>query len=1224
MKKRNFLRILSGVLLLVITVTIPSMINVSAEDTTGTTYDGFEYKIENSEVTITGYSGIAAELIIPDTIQGHTVRRIGEEAFNNCDKITSVIVSDSIYDIGDGAFAWCDRLTDIRISDSVTFIGEHLFNGCSNLLQIKVDENNVMYDSRENCNAIIETSTNTLLCGCKNTIIPDTVTSLGYSALNTCVGLKEIVIPDSVVSIGDLAVYNCDSLTRIIIPDSVISIGDHTFKSCDNLSEIKVDENNPVYDSRNDCNAIVETSTNTLIQGCNNTVIPEGITTIGTEAFFLCNDLKSIVVPKSVTYIGFDAFDGCDKLTDVYFLGSEEQWNDIDIAERNENLSNAKIHFNCNQNNEPPEWKNLYIDYIENELLSGYCSYDRYDIVYLDDDNIPEILLFSSSPTLGSALLCISNGKVNIVDNIGYGDCLYIEREGLLRTLHIKMGIYTYRIYTLESEEFKEMHNGGAISHYDIQTDTEWFSCSWDGESVSQEEFNNKLEQAFDVSKATKATYNQPITDLPSAIKQFVQDGDTEIKDSIAVFTTEKSFSVKTGDSLWLAFGLIDGNGLIEDEEWSKMALVVSDDTVISLSDYEKTEYGYSIKVTGKREGSTNLTVTDTETGISTIIKISVYDMYSKTYSYPIEDMRVFYPNKKYEDHIATNIYNLNGIYVNNYTCEKNGSTYYVTFDAYNEKYHTGAVDVYDKNNRWIKSYEIEKFSDISGFWDTGEQLYYLASNTLKLFPGGDKSNFLTYEQESNSKHSHLSIEVPEDGYFTISNNIKESPGAYFYNTSELFFDAVVDFIDLGANGVESGDFAKIIMDEIQKDPTKQELLIELFKKTMEDELSEFAKNVMEGDIDEACSNLVVDYEDLLGALKIEWKHLFKSATGIGETAFEKVTGVYGMALSSMFKFNKGSSKMFQVLQFAESIDEPYVTVYANLDGDIVYNDGLIVDTNGNTDSEAVLQVFRVSNSDAIRVVLNSDNPLEQHEIYNICFVKDDKQVQPNGKVTVRIPIPQGMESDTCRVYRQENDGSWSALDAHVEGKYLVFETDHFSLYTIVGDMKRISVHTLPEKTTYDFGETLDTKGLIVEVDGELITNEFICSPSVLIGSGTQMITVRYGSAVTKFNVYVEGENTGNTTTTNPTEPDSKPIEIEPTESETAYLLGDVNDDGKVNIKDATMIQKAAAKIIELTDDEKLRADVNVDNKNNVKDATAIQKFVAKIETGFPIGEPID
>lgn len=83
--------------------------------------------------------------------------------------------------------------------------------------------------------------------------------------------------------------------------------------------------------------------------------------------------------------------------------------------------------------------------------------------------------------------------------------------------------------------------------------------------------------------------------------------------------------------------------------------------------------------------------------------------------------------------------------------------------------------------------------------------------------------------------------------------------------------------------------------------------------------------------------------------------------------------------------------------------------------------------------------------------MLDSNNPLEIHELYNICFVKDDTLVQPNGKVMVQIPIPQGMKGNTCKVYRQETNGNWTILDARVQGNYLVFETDHFSLYALIG-----------------------------------------------------------------------------------------------------------------------------------------------------------------------------
>ena len=180
-----------------------------------------------------------------------------------------------------------------------------------------VVEGNPVYDSRNNCNAIIETATNKLLHGCKNTVIPSSVTSIGDRAFMDCSGLTSISIPSSVTSIGNSAFYGCSGLTSISIPSSVISIGSSAFIWCSGLTTITVDADNSVYDSRNNCNAIIKTATNELISGCKNTVIPSSVTSIGGNAFYGCSGLTSISIPSSVTSIGNNAFYYCSGLTSV-------------------------------------------------------------------------------------------------------------------------------------------------------------------------------------------------------------------------------------------------------------------------------------------------------------------------------------------------------------------------------------------------------------------------------------------------------------------------------------------------------------------------------------------------------------------------------------------------------------------------------------------------------------------------------------------------------------------------------------------------------------------------------------------------------------------------------------------------------------------------------------------------------------------------------------------
>ena len=252
------------------------------------------------------------EVIIEDG-----VTRIGSYAFSYCFSLTNITIPNSVTRIGSAAFYSCTNLTSITIPDSVTNIGKEAFSGCQKLSSIIVDEQNMKYDSRNNCNAIIETKSNCLIQGCNNTVIPDSVTSIGDYAFYKCTGLTSITIPDSVTNIGDYAFYHCTNLTSITIPDSVTNIGKEAFSGCIKLSSIIVDEKNVKYDSRNNCNAIIETESNCLIQGCNNTVIPNSVTSIGEEAFFGCSGLTSITIPDSVTSIGDYAFYDCTGLTSI-------------------------------------------------------------------------------------------------------------------------------------------------------------------------------------------------------------------------------------------------------------------------------------------------------------------------------------------------------------------------------------------------------------------------------------------------------------------------------------------------------------------------------------------------------------------------------------------------------------------------------------------------------------------------------------------------------------------------------------------------------------------------------------------------------------------------------------------------------------------------------------------------------------------------------------------
>ena len=139
-----------------------------------------------------------------------------------------------------------------------------------------------------------------------------------YGAFEDCNNIVSIELNEGLKCIGSNAFKNCTSLASIIIPNSVTNMEELAFHNCNRLTSISVGPENQVYDSRDNCNAIIHTSSNTLIQGCQNTIIPNSVTSIGDFSFINCGNLTSINIPNSVTSIGKDAFRHCSGVTDVY------------------------------------------------------------------------------------------------------------------------------------------------------------------------------------------------------------------------------------------------------------------------------------------------------------------------------------------------------------------------------------------------------------------------------------------------------------------------------------------------------------------------------------------------------------------------------------------------------------------------------------------------------------------------------------------------------------------------------------------------------------------------------------------------------------------------------------------------------------------------------------------------------------------------------------------
>ncbi len=260
---------------------------------TSTTAEGVEMrfrKISESEVEVYGsidpitkeyvpaidkwYYNYENTITVPEEIDGYHITRIGDYAFAECFYIQEIIIPNSIKSIGRKALYAGSNLTSYNIPASVVSIADDALN--SKATSIVVAEGNPVYDSREGCNAVIETSSNKLLAGCKNTIIPNGVVAIGDYSFQGCGDLKNLAMPESVTTIGNSAFMNCSALTAIDIPN-VVSIGNSAFQECSALTAIDI----------------------------------PNVVSIGEKAFWSCKRLTSVEIPNTTTSIGSWSFDNC-------------------------------------------------------------------------------------------------------------------------------------------------------------------------------------------------------------------------------------------------------------------------------------------------------------------------------------------------------------------------------------------------------------------------------------------------------------------------------------------------------------------------------------------------------------------------------------------------------------------------------------------------------------------------------------------------------------------------------------------------------------------------------------------------------------------------------------------------------------------------------------------------------------------------------------------------
>ena len=370
---------------------------------------------------------------IPDSVES-----IDNLAFSGCTNLTSITIPNSVTSIGNGAFFDCEGLKDVYYTSTedewnkitIGNDNENLTNATIHYNFEPEPSNKQTGSCGDNVTYSLDTETGVLTISgtgkmkdysgedspfyqnsnIKSVIIENGVTSIGNLAFSSCNSLIEVSLPSSIISLGVSAFSGCENLMSISIPANVADIQSIAFAGCKKLTSIEVDSNNGNYSSingvlfdknitelvcypagKNDASYTVPNTVKSFAYGsfydCENltsVIIPNGVTSIGGASFWNCKNLKSIVIPKSVTKIDLFSFNGCESLKDIYYTGTQDEWNNITIGDGNINLTSATIHYNfvpCteNQHNYYGEWKIIEEPTCTKAgLKQKTCSFDGY------------------------------------------------------------------------------------------------------------------------------------------------------------------------------------------------------------------------------------------------------------------------------------------------------------------------------------------------------------------------------------------------------------------------------------------------------------------------------------------------------------------------------------------------------------------------------------------------------------------------------------------------------------------------------------------------------------------------------------------------------------------------------------------------------------------------------------------------------------------------------
>ena len=1043
-------------------ITIPS--EIDGKPVTSIGYNAFSFctgltsiTIPNSVTSIGTYAFYGCSGLTSITIP-NSVTSIGDWAFHGCSGLTSITIPNSVTSIGDLAFHGCSGLTSITLGNSVTSIGGWAFNGCTGLTSINVASGNNYYSSN---NGVLFNKKKTALIrypeGKSQTsyTIPNSVTSIGDHAFDGCTGLRSITISNSVTSIEDDVFARCTSLTSITIPNSVTRIEDYAFAHCTGLTSI---------------------------------TIPNSVTSIGNWAFLGCTGLTSITIPNSVTSIGNVAFSGCTGLTSINVASDNNYYSD-----------NNGVLFN--------KKKTELIRYPQGKSQTSYTI----------PSSVTSIGSWAFENCTGLTSITIPNSVTRIGDG-AFWSCTGLRSITISNSVtRIGSDAFFYCTglkdvyYTGSKDEWKAISIGvdnyclfNATIHYNWNDDPV-LSLNRSEMTVSNNvcpylyaSIRNNSEYEKSDLVWTSSNPNVAVVDRTSGVVNPVCVGDTVITVSTSdkkysascKLTVQSAFcmtspdssvtSMKSGDTSKFIIYLYDCNG--DQLPIGSSTCKISGTAAYDVVSRKNNEKSIELEIKAKSSGQIDISLSSEDPDTYNEFRINVYP---ESVDYLADSVPV--SNKK----MGTN-FNRSDLTVENfrYVYDESIDKYKVTMNIYNSSGTAAALVAHKANGDIYDSQIITKHTNFPTDW--GGFFGILG----KGFCQGMTGDLYTYRSSLNSTLTEASIEVPADGYITISNDIYSCNMTMAYNVVGICTDAVLGYLKStkaidDVSNEESDEIAKTVTQAILKSiPDKDKFLKDIMEKLGTGITKKLTPQIVCSNakfahemLERMCNEAGEDFADLFAdAVWSVLKSNIKSA--IKNIAIAKLieSEIVDSTLPSdlkvadvFFKLGSGCDLCNQIVY--STVLNPLsgvTTIQFKRDGKdgFVAKDKLKV-TSDVIDEDTVLSHYVICDMQRKQLIkgelekefqISPDNIFEIHEI---ALMKNGKKIGTEVQTTVEIEVPAGMLPSSVRIFRRESNGKYTDMKAYPVGNgKMMFVTTHFSEYVIVGKSNVATGITLAAPTS--------------------------------------------------------------------------------------------------------------------------------------------------------------